>query len=142
MPVTINISKVWTRILGTVAVLSALTGTFTLSGGIQWASREIRSHQELDLIPVLQELVIALEEYQEMSWEVMRLLTDDDDTLDWYYVDSSGQAFDVDIRATAENIELAFVRQTKMVYPIYWSPADRRKYIIDFNNENLYLYQR
>ena len=145
LPVTINISKMWTKILSTAAILATLTGTFTISGGIRWVGRELGTHEELDHIAVLKDQTQDLIDYQEMSWEVFRLLTDDDDSLAWQYVDDMGQAFDVDIRSTAEDVELAFIFQTHMMYPVYYSPADRKKYIMVHDHhsghvQNYYLY--
>jgi len=129
----------------TVTILSAVTGTFTLSGGIKWLQREIHSHEELDRIQEHDSSIIYFGYFQESVWEMLRLLTDDDDTLNWVVADDGGNVYDVDIRATAEDIELAFIFKLYMVLPVYFSPADRRKYIIvheNGQNQNYYLYPK
>jgi len=82
----------------------------------------------------------------EMMWEMFRMMTDDDDTLQWYYVTEKGIAFDLDIRSTAEDVELAFVFKSHAIFPIFMSPADNRKYIIRQNGDKesymTYLYKR
>ena len=81
-----------------------------------------------------------------MNWQFARLMTDDDDKYDWYYVDDDGILCDVDIRSTAEDIELAFMFGCFIIYPVYNSSADDRKYIIVDDtrgkNQNYYLYKR
>lgn len=74
--------------------------------------------------------------HHEMVWEMFRVMTDDDDTLQWYYVTEEGAAFDVDIRATAEDVEFAFVYRTNEIFPVFQSTADQRKYIVRHNGDN------
>ena len=71
----------------------------------------------------------------EMVWELFRIMTDDIDTCRWYYADEAGVAKNVDIRETAERVELAFVFEGHEIYPVFDSPADDRKYVIRRNGD-------
>jgi hypothetical protein len=95
---------------------------------------------------VFQVFLKESDHHHEMVWEMFRVMTDDDDTLEWYYVTEEGAAFDVDIRSTAEDVEFAFVYRTHEIFPVFISTADNRKYIVRHNGENkeymTYLYKR
>ena len=89
--------------------------------------------------------VHELEHATELMWELARLMTDDPDTL-LYTIVVNGIPYNVDIRQNAEGVELAFVFKQYVVYPLMYSPADRRKYVVihDFysgNSEKFYLYE-
>ena len=73
--------------------------------------------------------------HHEMVWEMFRVMTDDDDTLTWYYVTEIGTTFDVDIRSTAEDVEFAFIFKTNEIFPVFSSTADNRKYIVRHNGD-------
>ena len=73
------------------------------------------------------------EHHHEMVWEMFRVMTDDDDTLQWYYITEEGASFDVDIRATAEDVEFAFIYRTHEIFPVFSSTSDNRKYIVRHN---------
>ena len=100
-----------------------------------------------DIISHQNEMIHVLDHYQDNSWELFRLMTDDDDTLQWYFVDDVGVSYDVDVRATAEDISLAFVYKNHMVHDIHYSPSDNRNFITVHihstgENKNYYLFQR
>jgi len=90
--------------------------------------------------------VHELQHASELSWELMRLMTDDIDTLMYAITYEDGIPYNIDIRQTAEGVELAFVFKQYIVYPLRHSPADKRKYIVihDYytgNSQNYYLYE-
>lgn len=95
---------------------------------------------------VFQEFLEESDHHHQMVWEMFRVMTDDDDSLMWYYVTEEGAAFDVDIRATAEDIEFAFVYRTYEIFPVFNSTSDRRKYIVRHGGKNedymTFLYKR
>lgn len=83
----------------------------------------------------------------QMMWELARLMTDNIDTLVYIIAGSDGIAHEVDVRSTAEGVELAFIHDMNIVYPVRYSPADNRKYIILHDielgeNQNIYLKKR
>lgn len=92
------------------------------------------------------EFLTHSDHHHQMVWEMFRVMTDDDDTLQWYYVTEEGASFDVDIRATAEDVEFAFVFRTYEIFPVFSSTADNRKYIVRHNGDGqdymTFLYRR
>lgn len=115
-------------------------GTFTIFGGVDWV-RSIGAAP--DDIKALQVEIQHLKDYQEMDWQFSRLMTDNPDTLDWYYANDNGVVYDIDIRHNTELVPIAFVFKQYMPYPIYHSPADDKFYIIvhdNGTNQNYYLY--
>ena len=134
-------------------VITLITGatSFSVIGGIDTMRDVFAAPQKVvelqDVIAHQNEFIKWLEHYQENSWELFRLMTDDDDTLQWYFVDEQGISYDVDIRATAEDFPLAFVYKTHMVYRIHFSPADRKNFVNvpspgTGDNEKYYLFKR
>jgi hypothetical protein len=133
--------------------LTLVTGatSFSVIGGID-AARELFSTpgniKKLEVVLDSLELEIhKIKHYQEMDWEFGRLMTDNPDSLDWYYVDDGGSVHDVDIRHNAQLISLAFVHKDYMIYPMYFSPADNKYYLIvhdhvNGQNQNYYIYKR
>lgn len=82
----------------------------------------------------------------EMDFELDRLMTDNDDSL-VYVIETNGgrQVYDVDVRNTAEDVEMAFIFDLYIPYPVNISVADGRKYIILHNKDekqNTYLVTR
>jgi len=83
----------------------------------------------------------------EMQWELMRLMTDNNDSIDFYqFADDIGTVFEVDIRWTAlpELYKLAFVGQPMfIVYPIHIGPNGRMYIMLhDSEEQNTYLYKK
>ncbi len=120
--------------------------TTTIGGfkAVMQAPKKIESLYRSDSL--FHEFLKDSDHHHEMVWEMFRVMTDDDDTLTWYYVSEEGAAFDVDIRATAEDIEFAFVYQTHEIFPVFHSTADSRMYIIRHNGGDqdymTFLYRR
>jgi len=90
--------------------------------------------------------VHELQHANELMWKLARLMTDDPDTVLYRIVDVNGVPYEVDVRQTAEGVELAFVFKQYAVYPLRYSPADRRKYVVihDYHtgaSHNYYLYE-
>ena len=77
-----------------------------------------------------------LRDAQEMFYQMLRLMTDDHDTQRWKIIVEGSIEYPVDIRSTAEGIELAFVDKLNMVYRAYIDYADvtQRKYILRHHN--------
>ena len=90
--------------------------------------------------------VHELEHANELMWELARLMTDDPDQIIYAITYKDGVPYTIDIRQTAEGVELAFMFKKYIVYPLHYSAADRRKYIVihDYHSgtsENYYLYE-
>ena len=79
-----------------------------------------------------------------MNWELLRLMTDNRDGIDLYYLaDDMGDVFDVDIRETAEGKQLAFIFKMFIVYPIYVETNGRYYVMLHHSSEqNTYLYKK
>lgn len=156
-PVQINIEKL-VKNLSIIGSLLVIVFGISFASVIQRAksiveapgnidSMIVKLDRNINIIKQFEDKLEALGDYQEMSWELMRLMTDDDDTINWYYADEKGKVFNVDIRSTAEDVELAFIFKEYMIYPIYHSHADNRLYIIVHDhtsdkNENYYLFEK
>lgn len=99
------------------------------------------------IIYILKEEIRHAEHIQEMTYEFARLMTDNNDKDDWFVVGEGGEKMDVDIRNTAEGVELAFIRKLFIIYPVYYDSADDgRKYIVmhEHNSDDrpsTYLYK-
>jgi hypothetical protein len=79
----------------------------------------VMSHQIHDLI-----------HSQEFTWDLLRLMTDNtDSTILRQITDENGIDHDVDIRETAEGVQLAFVFDYFVVFQIRSNPADNRQFI-------------
>ena len=111
-----SIQKPWQKIVFYSGVLATLTGTFTLSGGVKWVQREIKSHAYMD---ALEKRVSELEKQQviqkkadEFSFHFGRYMTDDPDKTIYWVDAGSGREEDlleVDIRENNEGLQFAFV---------------------------------
>ena len=108
------------------------------------APKQIKTLYQTDSL--FHEFLRHSDHHHEMVWEMFRVMTDDDDTLQWYYVTVEGTSFDVDIRSTAEDVEFAFIFKTNEIFPVFSSTADNRKYIVRHNGSGqeymTFLYQR
>jgi hypothetical protein len=133
-----------------ITIITGATG-FSLIGGIDTFRSIANTPDEIVLLKQefksLESELHNLEHYQESAWELSRLMTDDLDTLSWFYIDSEGASHYIDIRNTAELVPLAFVFQENMIYQIYLSPADGRDYILVHDHEGgnsskYYLYEK
>ena len=120
--------------------------TTTIGGfkSVMEAPKKIENLYKTDSL--FHEFLRDSDHHHEMVWEMFRVMTDDDDTLQWYYVTEVGTTFDVDIRATAEDVEFAFVYQSNEIFPVYSSTADNRKYIVRHNGSGqdymTFLYEK
>ncbi len=73
---------------------------------------------------------------QEFTWDLLRLMTDNlDSTILRQITDENGLDHDVDIRETAEGVQLAFVFDYFIVFQIRTNPADNRLFINVHNFE-------
>jgi len=71
-----------------------------------------------------------LQHSQEFTWDLLRLMTDNNDsTVLRKVTDENGIDHDVDIRETAEGVQLAFVFDYFVVFQIRLNPADSRMFI-------------
>ena len=77
-----------------------------------------------------------LQDAQEMFYQVFRLMTDDHDTIRWKIMVEGDIEYPVDIRSTAEDVELAFVDLINIIYRAYIDEADimKRKYLLRHHN--------
>ena len=67
---------------------------------------------------------------QEFTWDLLRLMTDNhDSSLIYRVTDDNNITHDVDIRETAEGVELAFVFDYFVVFQIRHNNADNRRFI-------------
>jgi len=144
-----NIKNNVSLIIWGITIVTGATG-FSLLGGIDTLRSVFSTPDKIEemqgTILQLDMQIHRLQHYQDNAWELSRLMTDDDDSLRWYFTDE-GISFDVDIRETAEDVPLAFVYETSMIYQIYYSSSDNRFYIMrhdheDGDNENIYLNKR
>ncbi len=140
-----------TIVVGILAIFGVSIRTVIHQTKDVWKSPEVNASQ--DTMIAKQNVVITrlsrevhfLEHVNEMSFQLLRLMTDDRDTRRYKIViESSGAEYKVDVRETAERVELAFVEKLNIVYPIYIDHADGRMYVIfhDINeneNQNVYL---
>jgi hypothetical protein len=123
------------EIAGVISMVAIILGAVGMSIGSLSSRIKAIYHapERIEAISdTLQEVhmdVHMMQHAQEMEWELLRLMTDDDDSL-LYIITVGENEYYVDIRATAEDVELAFVKDMYIVYPVYYSPADNRKYII------------
>lgn len=145
-----NIRENVSLFLWLITIVTGATG-FSLIGGIDTVRSVFSSPEQIeqlrDTISHLELEIHNLQHYQENAWELSRLMTDDDDTLRWYFADIFGIPYDIDIRHTAEDIPLAFMYRFYMIHRVYYSSADDRYYIIVHDhftgdNETYYLLKR
>ena len=84
-----------------------------------------------------------IENRWEMYFELARLMTDNDDSLHYAIGLRGGRyVYDVDVRSTAEDVELGFVFDLYIPYPVRIAVADGRKYIVVHDKDerqNTYL---
>lgn len=144
---TINIDRVL-KIAGTIS------GILILGFGISLATVREKVVDIVKVPPIVKELetrLIILEEMihpmidvHEMDWELMRLMTDNTDSTDLYeFADDVGNAYDVDIRETAEGVRLAFVFKMYIVYPMGIDTNGRLFIMLHHSDkQNTYLFKK
>ena len=123
------------KIIGTISTVMILIFGLSLATvlkrakGIVNAPAAIRT---LTLNDSIQEKEIHdLQHSQEFTWDLMRLMTDNNDsTILRKVTDLSGVKHDVDIRETAEGVQLAFVFDYFVVFQIRTDNVDHRKFIL------------
>jgi hypothetical protein len=144
-----NIKNNVSLIVWGITIVTGATG-FSLLGGLDTVRSVFSTPDKIEelqgTILQMDTEIHRLQHYQDNAWELSRLMTDDDDSLRWYFLDE-GINFDVDIRHTAEDVPLAFVYETSMIYQIYYSSSDNRFYVIVHDheggdNENIYLIKK
>jgi hypothetical protein len=97
--------------------------------GIVNSPAEIKNLQYNDSIQ--ERAIHDLQHSQEFTWDLMRLMTDNlDSTLLLTVTDQSGINHDVDVRETAEGVQLAFVFDYFVVFQIRHDNVDNRKFIL------------
>jgi len=140
-PVTVNISKLWTRILLTAGILGTLTGTFTIAGGIKWLQREIHTHQELDSLKaenaILKGTVEDLVKGMEFIFHFGRDMTDDPDKTIYYIDEGRGtnkEIYEVDIRENNEGILFGFVYDKWWIMKLRVDDADSTRMTLLWSN--------
>lgn len=144
--VNLKLNNTAKTILTISALVVALTGvslaTWLKHGKEVWNSPDeiVKMKSDIyrrDSIIVRQHHEIHdLQDAQEMFFQLLRLMTDDDNTQRWKISIEGDKEYTVDIRNTAEGVELAFVSILNTVYPVYIDHADaeQRKYIIRHHN--------
>jgi len=139
---SVKIFDILLRAAAILAVFGVSFGAITQRGREVWrAPQEVKllknDVRKRDSIIVKQNYAIHdLEDAQEMFFGLLRLMTDDHDTLKWKIVIEGDIEYPVDIRSTAEGVELAFVEKMNMIYRAYidYADATRRKYILRHHN--------
>ena len=88
--------------------------------------------QELiDNDSVMEREIHDLQHAQEFTWDLLRLMTDNNDsTVLRKVTDAQGVKHDVDIRETAEGVQLAFVFDYFVVFQIRTDNVLHRKFIL------------
>ena len=135
-----------TTISTAIMLIFGVSLTTTIGGfrALMEAPKQIKGLHQTDSL--FNDFLQHSDHHHEMVWEMFRVMTDDDDTLQWYYTTVEGAAFDVDIRSTAEDIEFAFIFRTNEIFPVFSSTADNRKYIVRHNGDGedymTFLYER
>lgn len=79
---------------------------------------------------IMEHQIHDLQHANEFTWDLLRLMTDNhDSTIIRQITDENGIDHDVDIRTTAEGVQLAFVFDYFVVFQIRFNPADNRMFI-------------
>ena len=136
---TITLKDVATTLTAISTILVLFFG-ISLTAAIGNIREVLKTPEKIDILlendSIIYDHIRHADYSHEMVWELFRIMTDDRDTCRWFYADENGIAKNVDIRSTAEYVELAFVFEGHEIYPVFDSPSEiDRKYIIRRNGQ-------
>lgn len=123
------------KIIGTISTVMILIFGLSLATVLKKAKGIIHAPQQINTLVILDSIqereIHDLIHAQEFTWDLLRLMTDNtDSTIIWKVTDNSGIKHDVDIRETAEGVQLAFVFDYFVVFQIRYDNVDNRKFIL------------
>lgn len=130
-------------ILWVITVVTGVSG-FSIVGGIDYVRRIDglldRAEQLERKVATQDSMLYAHKISIKMAFELDRIMTDNNDTIIYYIVDSRNNEYEVDIRNNNEGYQIAFVFGLNVSYPVRTDPADNRKYIVlhDASNHTQY----
>jgi hypothetical protein len=123
------------KIIGTISTVMILIFGLSLATVLKKAKGIVNAPTEIKILQLndsIQEREIHdLEHSQEFTWDLLRLMTDNPDSSILRKVtDLQGIKHDVDIRETAEGVQLAFVFDYFVVFQIRTDNVLHRKFIL------------
>ena len=123
------------KIIGTVSTILILLFGVSLVTVFKKARIifEYPQHKQelIDNDSVMEREIHDLQHAQEFTWDLLRLMTDNNDsTVLRKVTDAQGVKHDVDIRETAEGVQLAFVFDYFVVFQIRRDNVDHRRFIL------------
>ena len=123
------------KIIGTVSTVIILLFGVSLATVFKKATVIIKypEHRRELLVndSIMDHAIHDLIHSQEFTWDLLRLMTDNhDSTILRTVTDQNGIDHDVDIRETAEGVQLAFVFDYFVVFQIRRDNVDNRQFIL------------
>ena len=123
------------KIIGTISTVMILIFGLSLATVLKKAKGVINAPQQINTLIALDSImdreIHDLQHAQEFTWDLLRLMTDNPDSSILRKVtDQGGVKHDVDIRATAEGVQLAFVFDYFVVFQIRRDNVLQRQFVL------------
>jgi uncharacterized membrane protein len=123
------------KIIGTISTVMILIFGLSLATVLKKAKGIVHAPEQIKILnnndSIQEREIHDLQHSQEFTWDLLRLMTDNNDsTVLRKVTDQSGVKHDVDIRETAEGVQLAFVFDYFVVFQIRRDTVDHRQFIL------------
>ena len=123
------------KIIGTISTVMILIFGLSLATVLKKAKGIVHAPQKINTLIILDSIqereIHDLQHAQEFTWDLLRLMTDNPDSSILRKVtDQGGVDHDVDVRETAEGVQLAFVFDYFVVFQIRTDNVLHRKFIL------------
>ena len=123
------------KIIGTISTVMILIFGLSLATVLKKAKGIVHAPQKINTLIILDSIqereIHDLQHAQEFTWDLLRLMTDNPDSSILRKVtDLQGIDHDVDVRETAEGVQLAFVFDYFVVFQIRRDNVLQRQFIL------------
>jgi hypothetical protein len=123
------------KIIGSISMVIVLIFGISLATVFKKIKKIIDSPEQIYILTyndsIQEHDIHDLIHAQEFTWDLLRLMTDNhDSTIIRQITDENGVDHDVDVRETAEGVQLAFVFDYFVVFQIRKDNSDHRQFIL------------